>query len=1039
MADIQNNNQDNPPVKISPVVKWGFRYHSVVMLVLGLLVVFGIFALDKMNKNEFPEITIREGVLVTIYPGANSKEMEDQVMKPMEDYIFSFKEVDKAKTRSNATDGRVMTFIELDNDVYDSDQFWAKFNMGLNDLRMKLPPGVLGMKLISNFGETSSILLTMQSESKTYRELKDYMDRLTERLRTIPSIGTMSVSGMQNEQIAVVVDPERLSKYAIDDKVISATLVAQGFKSTGGSVRSDKYTSPIYVQKPVTTVKELEDLFIMSLPSGQTVRLRDVADIKTEYPDPDSYITNNGVKCLLLSIEMKAGNNVVEMGDMVDKKIEDFETTIPDDVTLFKITNQPEVVNNSVWDFMRELLIAIVAVMLAIMILLPFRVAMVAASQIPITIFVAIGIFYAFGFELNTVTLACMIVSLGLIVDDSVVIIDNYVEQLADGVEPKLATVKSASIFLKALVSATLAISVTFFPFLLTTTGTIHDFLLDFPWAITIILVSSFVIATLHIPFLQYSFIKPAKAAAMYQASGKKKHKSVLDLLQGSYDKIIGWCFKHPVALTVVCAVLVCVGIWMLANRPVQMMPIAERNQFAVEINLPTGTALERTSEIADSLEAILAKDSRVVSIANFHGCASPRFQATYAPQVGGPNFAQFIVNTRSDKDTEAILHEYTPKYEAYFPEAIIRFKQLSYSNAKFPVEVKISGENMADIRSVADTVQAMMQRDDRLSIVSSSLDLPTVATLVQPDPAMMSRLGVSTGGLELNLGMRYGKGMHVATIWDGTYAKDIVVRTPTADKSTASDLENGLVPIMGVENAPLSQMANIVPSLSIGEISHLNGVKTVYLTAGVPYEYNTVDVTKALQKRIEKLSLPEGVSISYGGEVENTGTLMPQIIAALLLAIAIIFIILLVHYKNVRLTLLFLSCIIFCIPGAGVGLWIGGVAFSITCTLGIISLIGILVRNVIVMFDFAEDLQTGENMDIKDSIIEAAKRRMRPIFLTSIAASMGVIPMILGKSPLWMPMGTVIFWGTLITFFFIVTIIPVMYWKTQKTKNSDK
>lgn len=1038
MADIQKNNQDNPPVKLSPVVKWGFRYHSVVMLVLGLLVVFGIFALDKMKKNEFPEITIREGVLVTVYPGANSKEMEDQVMKPMEDYIFSFKEVNKEKTRSNATNGQVMTFIELDDNVYDSDQFWAKFNMGLNDLRLSLPPGVLGMKLISNFGETSSILLTMQSQSKTYKELKDYMDRLRERLRTIPSIGTMTVSGMQNEQISVIVDPERLSKYAIDDKVISTTLIAQGFKSTGGTLRSDVYTSPIYVQKPVTTVKELEDLFIMSLPTGQTVRLRDVADIKTEYPDPDSYITNNGVKCLLLSIEMKAGNNVVEMGKLVDEKLEDFKTSIPEDVTLFKITNQPEVVNNSVWDFMRELLIAIVAVIIAIMILLPLRVAMVAASQIPITIFVSLAIFYAFGFELNTVTLACLIVSLGLIVDDSVVIIDNYVEQLADGVDPKTATVKSASIFLKALVSATLAISVTFFPFLLTTTGTIHDFLLDFPWAITIILVSSFVIATLHIPFLQYSFIKPDKAAAMYK-SGQKKHKSFLEVLQGSYNKSIEWCFKHPVILSVVCAVFVFIGIWMLIQRPVQMMPIAERNQFAVEINLPTGTALERTSAVADSLEAILAKDERVVSIANFHGCSSPRFQATYAPQVGGPNFAQFIVNTKSDKDTEAILHEYTSKYEAYFPEAIIRFKQLSYSNAKFPVEVKISGENMADLRSVADSVQAIMQRDEKLSIVSSSLNLPTVATLVKPDPAMMSRLGMTTGGLELNLGMRYGKGMHVATIWDGTYAKDIVVRTPTADKSTAIDLENGLVPIMDVENAPLSQMANIMPSLSIGEISHLNGVKTVYLTAGVPYEYNTVAVTKELQKKIEELVLPEGISISYGGEVENTGTLMPQIISALLLAVCIIFIILLVHYKNVRLTLLFLSCIIFCIPGVGVGLWIGGVAFSITCTLGIISLMGILVRNVIVMFDFAEDLQVSENMNIRDSILEAAKRRMRPIFLTSIAASMGVIPMILGKSPLWMPMATVIFWGTLITFFFIVTIIPILYWKTQKLNKAEQ
>ena len=1022
-----------PPVKISPLVKWGYKYHSVVLTVVIMLALFGVFALDRMNKNEFPDITIREGVLVALYPGADAQEMTDQVMKPMEDYIFSFKEVNKTKTRSNATNGMVMTFIELDDNVYDSDEFWSKFNMGLNDLKLTLPPGVLGMKLISDFGETSAILLTMQSKDKTYHELKDYMDRLTERLRVIPSVGTMTVSGMQNEQIAVIVDPERLSKYAIDDKVISATLAAQGLKTTGGSLRSDNYTSPIYVQKPVTTVKELEDLFIMSLPTGQSVRLRDVADIKTEYPEPDSYITNNGEKCLLLSIEMKKGNNVVEMGRLVNEKLEEFENTIPEDVTLFKITNQPEVVNNSVWDFMRELLIAIIAVVIAVMILLPLRVALVAASTIPLTIFVSIGLFYAFDFELNTVTLACLIVSLGLIVDDSVVIIDNYVEQLAEGIDPKSAALRSASMFLKAIFSATLAISITFFPFLMTIKGTMHDFLLDFPWAITIILVSSFVIATLHVPFMQYVFIKPEKAAAIYNSSGKKKHTSLLNLLQGFYNKVADWCFDHPVWLSVICLASMIGGILMLMGRPMQMMPIAERNQFAVEINLPTGTALERTSEVADSLEAILAKDSRVVSIANFHGCSSPRFQSTYAPQVGGPNFAQFIVNTTSNKATEEVLHEYTAKYEAYFPDAVVRFKQLSYSNAKYPVEVEISGENFADIRRVSDSVQAIMQRDPKLSIVRSSLDLPLMATLVKPDPATMSRLGMSTGGLELNLGVRYGKGVPVATIWDGSYAKEIVVRTPEADKATAPQLETGLIPIMAVENAPLSQMATVVPEPVVGQITHLNGVKTIYLTAGVPYEYNTIDATKELAKKIDKLDLPDGINITYGGEIENTNTLLPQIVAALMLSVVIIFIILLFHYKNVRLTLVFLGCIIFCIPGVGFGLWIGNIAFSITCTLGVISLMGILVRNVIIMFDFAEDLQVSEGLSLRDSILESAKRRMRPILLTSTAASMGVIPMMLGKSPLWMPMAIVIFWGTIISFFYIVTIIPVIYWKTQK------
>ncbi len=473
-----------PPVKLSPLVQWGYKYHSVVILLVCILAIFGIYALTVMDKNEFPDFTIREGVLVSVYPGATAKEMEEQVMRPMEDFIFSYKEVNKKKTRSNATDGMVMTFIELDDNISDADAFWTKFNMGIPNMQRTLPAGVLGVRLISNFGETSAILLTMQSNQKTYRELKDYMDKLKDRLRVIPSVGTLSVTGIQNEQISITINPEKLSKYAIDEKVIATTLFAQGFKTTGGSIRSNVYISPIFIEKSLNSVREIQEMIVMSLPTGQTVRLRDVADVKREYAEPDSYITNNGEKCLLLSIEMKKGYNIVEMGEDVEKQLKEFEETIPDNVALYKITDQPKVVSDSVWDFMRELIIAIVAVVIAILLLLPLRVALIAASTIPITVFVSLGFFYLFGFELNTVTLACLIVSLGMIVDNSVVIIDDYVDLLAHGINPKEATVQSASEFFKSIFSATLAISVTFFPFLITVTGMFGDFLKDFPWAI---------------------------------------------------------------------------------------------------------------------------------------------------------------------------------------------------------------------------------------------------------------------------------------------------------------------------------------------------------------------------------------------------------------------------------------------------------------------------------------------------------------------------------------------------------------------------
>ncbi len=1046
--DSSNNNIEGgllsklPPVKNSPLVVWGVKYANVVVLMVCVLVIFGIYALQTMNKNEFPNFTIREGVVVAVYPGATSLEMEQQVMKPLENFVFGFSEVNKVKTTSNATNGMVMIYVELDDKITDTDSFWNTFSRELSSVKSQLPPGVLAVEVISNFGDTSALLITMESEDKTYRELGDYMDALQDRLRTVESVGTMNVFGKQNEQISITVDPDKLIHYGISEKTLAADLFTKGFQTTGGEIRSDSYTSPIYIDKPLNSVADIADQIVFSTPAGDVVRLKDIAEVKREYPEPSSFITNNGRKCILLSVEMKSGNNIVEMGRLIEKQLTAFKAELPDDVTLFQITDQPMVVNNSVMDFLRELLIAVIAVIVVIVLLLPIRVALIAAATIPVTIFISLGLFYVFGIELNTVTFACLIVSLGMIVDNSVVIIDDYVELIGEGMDRKEATIRSASEFLKSIFSATLAISITFFPFLITMTGMFRDFLTDFPWAISIILLGSLLIAELLVPFLQYRFIKPTKVANIDGDTTKgKKHFSMLRVLQDGYNRVIAVCFNHPWAVLLLAVVMTVGGGWLLLQRPMQLMPIAERNQFAVEIYLPTGTPLSVTNVVADSLADILKKDERVVSVANFHGCSSPRFQTTYAPQVGGPNFAQFIVNTNSNEATIETLNEYTAKYRDYFPEAKIRFKQLSYSNAAYPIEVRIKGEDYSLLHAVSDSVIAIMHSVPEINLVSSSMNSPLVAARISPDFTTMSRLGLSDMMMEANLAMRYtSSGIPVATLWDGTYATPVVFRTPTSERSDVNDLRNEQLPVMGLASAPLRQVAEVVPSWNYGQLSHRNGIPCVTISSEVERGDFALTVTSKLQKQLDRLDLPEGVTIEYGGDYSQSEEMWPPIISALLMAVVIIFFILLAHYKDVVTAALLLLCIVLCIPGAGIGLAIQGEVLSLTCTLGFISLMGILVRNVIIMIDYSEELQRSEGMTVKEAIFHSAERRMRPIFLTSAAASMGVLPMVLTGTPLWRPMGTVIFWGTIITFFFIVTVIPVLYWKVmeKKTANQD-
>lgn len=1016
--------------RTAPIVAWGYKHASMVILIVCCLVAFGVFALEEINKNEFPNFTIRQGLLVAAYPGATTEQIEQEVLKPMEDYVFSFKEVKKTKTHTQVSGGMVITYVELNDNINDTEPFWNQFKLGAQQLKQKLPRGVLAVEVISSFGDTSSLLITMSSRDKTYREMGRMMDDLKALLRPIESVGAMSVTGKQQEQIAVYVDPERLAKYGIGEKEIAMTLAAQGFSTTGGELRQPRYTTPVALATPLNTVKAVQDQVVFAA-GTQVVRLGDVARVVREYPEPTSYVTNNGERSIVLNIAVKQGHNVVAMGREIEKRLVKYENELPKDVKLFRITNQPLAVHASVINFLTELLIAVIAVVVAIVLLLPLRVALIAASTIPITIFISLGIFYALGIELNTVTLACLIVSLGMIVDNSVIILDEYSELLSEGVDRRTATLSSATSYFKAIISATLAISITFFPFLLTMKGMFHDFLRDFPWAISIILFGSLIIAELLVPVMQYHFIRSAKTIASAEGGkGVKKHFTILGALEKGYDRLIDWCFAWPKTVLAAGVALVVAGFAVILTHPLKMMPVAERNQFAVEIFCPTGTPLKRTSQIADSLEAMMKRDKRVVSIASFHGCASPRFMATFAPKPGGPSYAQFIVNTVSNAATVEVLDEMTPKYRSWFPDANIVFKQLDYSQADYPVELRVSGQDRAALLHVADTLAAMMRDTPGMVLVRTSLDEPQVTASVVTDDEAMQRLGLDATALQLTLALRYTAGLPMATVWEGDYGIPVVVKTSGATSGDVSSLENSPIPLPLGGSAPLSQFATVKPVVSQGTLCRRNGVPTISVIADIERDGNAMAQAELMKQKLKDLPLPQGVDVSFGGVYEDTEEIMPELLSALAIAVVIIFFILLFHYKAVPVTLLLTLCLILVIPGTATGLLIANVPLSLTCTLGVISLMGILVRNVIIMLDYAELVQRKEGLDVRAASLASAKRRMRPIVLTSTAASMGVIPMMISDSGLWQPMGAVIFWGTLVTLVFILTFIPIAYWK---------
>jgi|AGTN01.2.fsa_nt_gi Cation/multidrug efflux pump len=1024
---MESNNQ---------IIEWVLKNRQIIFLLVGIVFVAGIYSLAVMPKQEQPEFTIRQGVVAGVFPGATSLEVEQQLTKPLERYLFTFPEVNRAKTTSKSENGMAYIFVELADNVKDKNIVWSKINHGLNMFKSSLPSGVLAVVANDNFGDVASVLITMESDDKTYREIDGYCDALEDRLRAVPTVSNVRRYGSQKEQISIYVDNEKLAAYGVSPKMLMPGLIAQGLTTMSGSLENSQMSAPIHITESFRSEQEVAGQIVFSSPTGDVVRVKDIGRVVREYPEPDSYITHNGRKCVLLSVEVDPSANIVSFGEEVNRVLDQYKNELPESVKINRIVDQPKVVTNSINHFLLELLTAVCAVIIVTMILLPFRVAAVAAMSIPVTIAATMAIMYLANIPLNMITLAALITVLGMIVDNSIVIVDSYIDKLDQGKDRWQSTIRSAQEYFKSIFSATLAISVTFFPVVITTTGTIRDFMTHFPWTVCITLFVSLIVAMLVIPIIQYLLIKKGIVQSRTE-SKRKQRRSILDYVQSGYEWVLAKVFAFPKTTIGIALASVVVGASIFVALPKRMMPIAERDQFAVEIYLPKGSPLEKTAAVCDSMENILRQDERVKSVSAFIGTSSPRFHVVYAPNMPSKSYGQFIVNTTSNVATEEMLNEYADKYAFYFPEAYVRFKQLDFQAVDAPIEVRFTGDNISDLKREAEKVSDYLQSLDECLWVRTSFDAPTPSISVELNQAEAGRLGINK--TVASLGIASGlTGMKITDLWEGNYAVPVKLQ-PENTENSISSLENVQVSGLLGASVPLRQIGTVSPQWNESIITHKNGMRSMSVLADVKRDKYADKVFQKVHHFVETEMAPQiadGVEYEYGGLVEFENEVMSPMYLAMVFAFIIMFLILVFHFRKVKLAIIVMLSSALSIFGAAFGIWALGIDFSAFAILGIIGLVGIIVRNGIIMYDYIEYLRYKKNMSVRQAAFDAGKRRMRPIFLTSAAASMGVLPLILSGSPMWVGMATIIFFGTLISMVLMVTVLPVVYWMTYKKQD---
>lgn len=1015
------------------IIEWSMKHSSIVFLLVGLLVVFGVIALIVMPKQEFPGYTIRQGIIIGVYPGATSGEVEKQLAEPLEQFLFTYPEVKRSYTTTTSQNGICYMMVELNDNVKNKDEVWSKIKHGLTTLKMQLPSGVLALIAQDDFGDVSALLIAIESRSRSNTELKDYADEMIHSLRRIESVSNLRLYGVKKEQVTVYADRKKLTSYGISEKLIMSELFGQSL-APGGSIKNDDAFVPVHFSPTYTSVNEIEDQIIFTDPMGNMIRVKDIAKVVREYPDEGSYITDNGNPCLVLSVEMRDGFNIVKFGKDVSNVISEHkEKYLPEDVTVNRITDQSEVVNSSVESFLRDLLLAIVVIIIVIMILFPFSSALVAAIVIPLNAFISVGIMFLFGIPLNTVTLAALVVVLGMTVDNSIVIIDGYIYCLKNGFSPWDAAVESAHKYFMPMFLATTCICLIFFPLLILFKGQMAEFLYFFPFTFTINMMMSLILAVIVIPILEIALIKPRR-----KEINEPEKKRITEKVHDIYVKLLDWNFRNAWLTVSVGFISIVAAIFIMPHIKFRMNPVAERNQFAVEIYLPDGTPLVSTVKIADSLRIILARDSRIKTITQFYGMSSPRFHIAYAPKMPSDNYAQFIVNTDSHEDTEAVLDEYTDSYANYFPEAYIKFKQIDFQHVP-SFEFRFYGENIEELKDAADILSAKMREIPELINVHTDWGLMRPVMDVELKPVASSQLGVTRAITAANILLATDK-FNIGSITENNENIPIVLKSDDAEgKPTLEEFSNTYVATMIPSvSVPLRQVASVVPEWSENKIVHRNGMRTITVTADTKRNVIPAKALSYLQDILEKEivpALPDGIKYQVGGEPEyNKDNLLP-VIWAIIAAFAVIFFFFLFTYGKFRLTFISLFTLMLFMFGAVFGLWISDLTVGITSALGIIGLFGLTVRNVILMFQHAEERFEKEGWSAKEAAYDAGKRRMIPIFLTSAAASVGVIPMIISGSSFWAPVGVVIFAGGVFLLLMTITILPVLYWKLNEKK----
>jgi len=1011
------------------MIKWSVNHRSIVMMICFFILLSGILIYRDMERQENPNVVAPEGMVKCVYPGASPEDIEKLIVKPIETKIKEIHEIEKLNSYCMDSIGVIRITLR---DISDSrvEKVWDELKNDIDEVKKDLPAEAWEPEIDTDLTETFGMIITLSGNEHSYKNLKIVAENLKERLERDSDVKGAEIDGEINEEIHINLDMIRLQQYKIAPNSIVQALKARNVNIPGGNLEIGDIKVPVQTTGEYKNIEDIMNTVIGISEGGTPIYLKDAANIIKTEEDKEEYVTFNNEKALVIGVKYGEGKNIVKVSKRLENIVEDFKSEIYEGMKLSIFTDQASYVEESIKLFQNNLMSAIALVIIIILITMGIRSSIVVSSSIPLVIMSVFIFMKLFGIELHQVSIASLIISLSLLVANGIVANDSIYLYMQRSYDRETACIKGVNEVKIAILTSTLTTIASFLP-LAMMQGAEGKFVKSLPVLVSVALCTSYIFSLTMIPAMGYTILK-VKNEEIRKNPVLKKLEELFKIDEFGkwiiriYKNILSQALKIPKTVILIALAAFAGSLAVAPTLGVQLFPYVERDQYIIDVAVREGSTAHRTGEVVEEIGKLLLKDDSIDGFMAKIGDGPLKYYVTFMPMNKSSDKAQLIVNGKRH-DIKRIQKMLDEKITG----ARINIKRLENAYpVDYPIEIRISGENISELKRIANEIKGIVEEIPGGKNVQDNYGFDSYKLKINVNDIKANLVGLTNYDIATTVRMAIN-GFEITKLKQKNINDDdipVIMKIPDENKHNKEVLDNIFFTSRFTgENIPISQIANIYSEFTGNKIVRRNSKRTISIGMFIREGYNTAAVHEDVYKALENYKLPEGYSMVVGGESEKRNDAFVSMVVPSIIAIAIIYLILVIQFGDIREPLIIMGTIPLSFIGVIWGLKLTGYPIGFMALLGAISLMGVVVNNGIVLLDYIKLLRS-EKESLQEAIIEGCATRIRPIMIGMVTTVISLIPLGLTGGSLWAPMAYSIMFGMIISSVLTLIIIPVAF-----------